>query len=318
LFGFVFSIFYNLIQTSNNKTASYNNSSSSTHHHFAHHQLHSFIAIMRYVTMTTLIALLLGFNKVNGFQSVSSNSIAGATTAFAQPAIMFISANKSTSTNTALSKFSTAPTAPSTTFLSSSNNDENDAIKNRFLSPKIDDAGLPVADTLLAQIVAPSLQVFWLSLNHAPRPTWLAPIFTNTDGLLYSTPAQGTLVAPTLIHGAGLAFCWVLGALAAKGFESDAFNISGGRGYGTVVTRIIQAGAFSTGVLIFSTQVDLLIEFGRFVQPGESQDIDLRLFKSIVELISDVGFEALVLGSWRIYRASLTANADGRPPNYYP
>jgi len=206
----------------------------------------------------------------------------------------------------------------STTCFSSPNpkDDENDGIATRFLSPRIDDAGLPVADTLLAQIVAPALQVFWLSLNHAPRPTWLAPIFSN--GLLYSLPVQGSLVAPTLIHGAGLAFCWVLGALAAKGFDSDAFNVSGGRGYGTVITRIIQAGAFSTGILIFSTQVDLLLEFGRYVQPGESPEIDLRLLNAITELVNDVVFEALVLSSWRIYRASLTEDAEGRPSNYDP
>jgi len=109
-----------------------------------------------------------------------------------------------------------------------------------------------------------------------------------------------------------------MGALAAKGYDSDAFNISGGRGYGTVITRIIQAGAFATGVLIFSTQVDLFLEFGRYVQPGESPEIDVRLLNAIVELINDVIFEAAVLSSWRLYRASLTGNRDGRPPNYDP
>ena len=261
---------------------------------------------MRTVTAYTLIISLLGLNKSNGFQSVPSYSLR-VTSSTPQPrSTAFV---PSICKNTRIT---------STTCFSSPNpkDDENDGIATRFLSPRIDDAGLPVADTLLSQIVAPSLQVFWLTLNHAPRPTWLAPIFSN--GLLYSLPVQGSLVAPTLIHGAGLAFCWVLGALAAKGFDSDAFNVSGGRGYGTVIARIIQAGAFSTGVLIFSTQVDLLLEYGRYVQPGESPEVDLRLLNAITELVNDVAFEALVLSSWRIYRASLTEDADGRPSDYDP
>lgn len=194
-------------------------------------------------------------------------------------------------------------------------NDNGDKILNRFISPKIDDAGLPIADSLVAQIVGPTLQVFWLSANHAPSPTWLAPIYSNSNGLLYNTPAQGALLVPTLIHGAGLAGCWLMGALAARAYDSEAFNVSGGRGYGTVIRRIVQAGAFATGVLILGTQLDLLLEFGRFVQPGESDEIDVRLLNAIVEVINDVFFEAIVLSSWRVYRASLTAKADGRPPN---
>jgi len=182
---------------------------------------------------------------------------------------------------------------------------------DRFFSPKIDDAGLPLTDALLAQIVAPSLQVFWLTANHAPLPTWLAP----NVGMLYNAPTQGAFLAPSLIHGAGLAVCWIAGALAARGFESDAFDVgvAGEKGYGTVVKRILQAGSFATGILIVATQIDLLVEFGRYVQPGESDVVDLRLVQAIAELINDVVFEAAVLGSWRLYRASLTANREGRP-----
>ncbi len=194
---------------------------------------------------------------------------------------------------------------------------ESESIFDRFLNPKIDDAGLPLADALIAQVVAPTFQITWLTINHAPRPSWLEPIFADKS-LLYEIPRQGTLLAPALIHGAGLAACWTLGALAAKGYDSDAFNISGGRGYGTVIARIIQAGAFATGVLIFSTQVDLLLEFGRNVQPGESDETDFRLLTAIVELINDIVFEAVTLSGWRIYRASLTGNASGRPDNYEP
>lgn len=205
--------------------------------------------------------------------------------------------------------------------LRSSNDDDdddtNDSITARFLDPIIDDKGLPIADALLSQIVAPSLQVFWLSFLHAPLPSWLSS--SRGLGMLYnSNPAYGSLIAPTLIHGAGLAVCWTMGALAAKGYDSDAFNISGGRGYKTVISRIVQGGAFASGVLIFSTQIDLLLEFGRWVQLGESPTTDVRLIQAAAELINDIFFEAIVLTSWRLYRASLTGNPDGRPPNYKP
>jgi len=86
--------------------------------------------------------------------------------------------------------------------------------------------------------------------------------------------------------------------------------VSGGRGYGEVVKRILQAGSFATGLLIFATQIDLLFEFGRFVQLGEDDLVDFRLLRASVEVINDIVFEAGVLGSWRLYRASLTSELD--------
>jgi len=182
-------------------------------------------------------------------------------------------------------------------------------IMSRFLSPRIDDRDLPLADALLAQIVAPSLEVFWLSSNHAPLPTWLSPIFqTSYRSAIYNNlPMQGALVAPTLIHGAGLACCWILGALAAKLYQSDAFDVTQPGSYGNVLRKILRAGAFASGILILSTQVDLLIEFGRYVQSGESEATDLRLLSAAAELINDIVFEAFTLVSWRLYRAILSA-----------
>ena len=201
---------------------------------------------------------------------------------------------------------------PGSTRLSASPDPDNDnkgtepskPLLDRFLSPRIDDIGLPLADALVAQIVAPSFQVFWIGISHAPLPTWLRPLSNS----MWDT--RGSLVAPTLIHGASLACCWLAGALAAKAFESDAFNVSGGRGYGTVIARTIKGGAFATGLLILSTQTDLLIEFGQYVQLGDSEETDFRLLTAGVEVINDIIFEAVALFSWRIYRASLTAERD--------
>jgi hypothetical protein len=55
----------------------------------------------------------------------------------------------------------------------------------------------------------------------------------------------------------------------------------------------------------------LLLEYnGRFVQPGESPEIDLRLLTATVEVINDVFFEAVCLVSWRLFLARQTATGN--------
>ena len=78
------------------------------------------------------------------------------------------------------------------------------------------------------------------------------------------------------------------------------------------VSRLAQAGAFATGILVLSTQLDLLLEFKRNVQFGESEETDLRLLIATVEVINDVVFEAFVLSSWRIIHAGFMNNIDNR------
>lgn len=168
----------------------------------------------------------------------------------------------------------------------------------RFTSPRVDDPFLPLSDVLIAQIVAPGLQVAWLSLNHAPSPSWIRPFFG------YAGP--GSLMAPTLVHGAALATCFVVGALAARAYEFDAIaprkTEEESWDYTKVAARVLQAGAFATGVLILGTQFDLYTHFG-YVQPGDSPETDFRLQVAVVELTNDIVFEAVSLLGWRLYLA---------------
>jgi hypothetical protein len=228
-------------------------------------------------------------------------------------------------------------------FAADSNNRDDDNNNNvllqRFLSPKIDDPGLPLTDVLLSQIVAPTLQLYWIFVVQAPLPSWARPI-SSYFGEATELAPRGSLLAPTLIHGAGLAVCWLAGALAARSFERDAFTLSsvgsnsdnnnnnndyddyngGGklsigdtiRQYDTVLIRLFQAGAFAVGVLIVSTQIDLLLEFQRYIQFGESEETDFRLLLASVEVINDIFFEALVLISWRIIHANFMSTPSNR------
>lgn len=211
------------------------------------------------------------------------------------------------------------PETPQQLMDDDNNNNINDLFQ-RFLSPKIDDPGLPLTDVLLSQIVAPTFQLYWVFIAHAPLPSWARPI-SSYFGEAAELAPRGSLLAPTLIHGAGLAVCWLAGALAAKSFERDAFTLTNTyddennngnslsigeriKQYDTVLLRLFQAGAFACGILIVSTQVDLLLEFKRYVQFGESEETDFRLLLASVEVINDIFFEALVISSWRIIHAN--------------
>jgi len=108
-------------------------------------------------------------------------------------------------------------------------------------------------------------------------------------------------LAPTLIHGAGLACCWLLGCLAVKGYEQENFEGE----LPQVLLSTIRAGAFSCGVLIMGTQIDLYQEMGGYVQIGDSPETDLRIYRALVEIINDIFFEATTLLAWRALRSKV-------------
>ena len=61
-----------------------------------------------------------------------------------------------------------------------------------------------------------------------------------------------------------------------------------------------------------STQIDLLLEFQRYIQFGESEETDFRLLLASVEVINDIFFEALVLISWRLVHANFMSTPSNR------
>ena len=140
------------------------------------------------------------------------------------------------------------------------------SLLDRVLSPKIDDRGLPLSDATAAQIIGPALQVFWLTLVGAPRPTWLIPHYDTTF-----VEYRGSLPVPTLIHGAALSCCWLLGALVARAYEEDAIDpmdawpddmvlAEGLHRYGVYVTEpVTRPTATWAGLRTFSPDRSLVI-----------------------------------------------------------
>ena len=171
------------------------------------------------------------------------------------------------------------------------------SLMDRFLNPQIDDPVLPLTEAGLVQVVGPTLQLFWLVSLDSPYPSWAQPLYD------YTFAARGAFLAPTLIHGAGLACCWLLGCLAARAWEQPAFRATNGD-YGKVLGSTLQAGAFACGILVLATQYDLYRELGAFVQVGDSPETDLRIYRALVEVINDIFFEFIVLVPWRLFRSN--------------
>ena len=171
----------------------------------------------------------------------------------------------------------------------------DEGVLDRFISPKIDDPALPLTEAGIAQVVAPTLQLFWLKSLNAPFPSWATPLYD------YTFSPRGAVLAPTLIHGAGLACCWLLGCLAVKGYEEEIFEAE----LPQVLLSTVKAGAFACGILIFSTQIELYQEMGGYVQLGDSPETDMRIYRAFVEIITDIFFEATTLLTWRAFRSKV-------------
>ena len=80
----------------------------------------------------------------------------------------------------------------------------------RFLEPRIDDRGLPIADALVCGWMVPATLSIGAIALRLPLPMWLTPAL--------GVPALKSLsYLPAIIsHGAQLAICWTAGALACK------------------------------------------------------------------------------------------------------
>lgn len=107
-----------------------------------------------------------------------------------------------------------------------------------------------------------------------------------------------------------MAACWIPGALAARGYEREAYD-------GTVeeaVTRTVKGGCFAVGLLILLTQLSLTATFAAQgmapPQLGDSAETDLVLNGAASELIADALFEAVALIGWRVIRCKTEIPPD--------
>ena len=170
-------------------------------------------------------------------------------------------------------------------------------IKRKFAAPRIDDPGLPYADALVC--ICGSIFLASLGLTGVlPRQTWLQPldIVPAWRGLPYIVPACS--------HGAGLAACWILGALAAEAFERGAYLGT----WQEAFSRTWKGGAFAAGILLLSTQVSTFVALTeRGLDPstaglGIDPAADLEVIRRGFEATCDIAVQCVGLTAFRIYR----------------
>lgn len=98
-----------------------------------------------------------------------------------------------------------------------------------------------------------------------------------------------------------MACCWLLGCLAAKGYERESYQGT----FGEVTVSTIKAGAFACGILIMATQIDLYFDMGGYYQIGDTAETDIRIFRALVEVINDIVFEFITILPWRLLRSTI-------------
>eukprot|EP00873_Tetraselmis_striata_P023112 jgi/Tetstr1/443376/TSEL_031391.t1 len=139
-----------------------------------------------------------------------------------------------------------------------------------------------------------SMAYFTLALR-LPRPFWLV-VPAGTPAALRGVPYLG----PTFRHGAVLATCWLVGALAARAFEEPRYKGEG------VLRATLQAGAFATGLLILVNQATLTAKLGMVPSLADmTPDTELLIAQTNAALMLDVLVEALFMLAWRLYRGAL-------------
>jgi len=87
-------------------------------------------------------------------------------------------------------------------------------VRRRFVEPRVDDPGLVVADTLVAGVVTPGVEVLVALATGVPLPHWV------------DLGSMG-LVGSVLYRGVTLAACFVTGAFAAECYDRKAYDFPG-------------------------------------------------------------------------------------------
>mmetsp|Transcript_10245 Transcript_10245/g.12227 ORF Transcript_10245/g.12227 Transcript_10245/m.12227 type:complete len:287 (-) Transcript_10245:68-928(-) len=166
-------------------------------------------------------------------------------------------------------------------------------VLSRFLSPVIDDRGLPLADALVTTSSSLLVAIVVLAADII-RPSWLQP--------LEWVPTWRSLpyILPAITHGSLLSLCWILGGLAAQGYQKASWE---SRQAAAAFTA--KAWAFAVSMMIIGVQLGLAkeaISHGVLPLLGEDEGLDMLAVSKYSELTVDAIAVGAVMGLWRQYR----------------
>ena len=175
-------------------------------------------------------------------------------------------------------------------------------MKARFQSERVEDKGLPLADSLVLISASCAIAICSIQLKHTPawlREEWLREIPRD---VLPNFPA----VVAACVHGSKLAMFWIVGALAAKAYEVEAYDAD----YPEAIKRTVKAGCFACGSLILVEQASLRKSLEEIIGRGASTEYefgtnvaaDLLINSKTSDLILDCFVSAISMLLWRTIR----------------
>eukprot|EP00931_Biecheleriopsis_adriatica_P042777 TRINITY_DN2439_c0_g2_i1.p1 TRINITY_DN2439_c0_g2~~TRINITY_DN2439_c0_g2_i1.p1 ORF type:complete len:281 (-),score=24.56 TRINITY_DN2439_c0_g2_i1:158-1000(-) len=174
-----------------------------------------------------------------------------------------------------------------------------EALYRSFFRPKFEDPVLPLADVLISGIIVPAMLVLFCTNTGLYLPRWIV-----ADGV---DVARGAFLGPTLMHGAGLSVCWIVGLLSVRGFEGAAMS---SRDLGATLTLALRAGVVAALLwwLVMLSQVEssggIPETAGQCdMMDKECMEADARVIQYYFDATLDIGAEAIILTSWRLMYA---------------
>ena len=186
-------------------------------------------------------------------------------------------------------------------------------MKKRFQPKKVKDRGLPIADALV--LTSATVLVALVSLSQHKAPSWLnAEYLREVPRILPNLPA----LVGSVVHGSKVSAVWVLGALAAEAYETEAYDAD----FAEAMKRTVKAGCFAVGLLILVEQNEMRQALEHVIgMPaseyvvGENREADLLINSKTSELFVDCASCAVAMLSWRIIRWNSSVPGDDLPFN---
>ena len=169
----------------------------------------------------------------------------------------------------------------------------------RVCATKISTAFI-VAGDLAISLIIPSLEVVVLKSTCVYTPLWLIFGSVGTTGIFAEVK-----------HGAVLAICWLISAAYARAYDKEALD---GQDVPELLWRLFLAGFLNAWLIFFSVSFMGLLEpfsEGDTLRLGIPADVwgpagfnvDVKVFRQVVDVNVDIVAEALLLNSWHIFCA---------------
>lgn len=164
---------------------------------------------------------------------------------------------------------------------------------------------IAAADIFITVVLAPNLSLLLLTTTGIYKPLWF--IFGS---------AEVSILGPDIRHGLLLATCWLVSAAFARLFAREVTDRRVAAESAAIWWRLFLAFFVNAWLLLFAasfmglfqpfSQADVLrmgIDKDMFGPSG--LNVDVKVFRQIIDLNIDIAIEVVLLGSWRLFCAGV-------------